>query len=89
MKRATLMDNAAGNELGWNPDGVTTQFSITDLDILTIDGSYIDASVEFTGNLVWIVSAHNGQSFSLACITAPPEESELHYVVEHLPAHTP
>ena len=28
MKRVTLIDNAAGNALGWNPDGSTTQFYI-------------------------------------------------------------
>src|SRR5918996_876509 len=30
MKRVTLTDNAAGNNLGWNPDGVKTQFAITE-----------------------------------------------------------
>ena len=28
MKRVTLQDNAAGNTLGWNPDGVQTNFGI-------------------------------------------------------------
>jgi hypothetical protein len=29
MKRVTLLDNAAGNALGWNPTGGTFEFVIS------------------------------------------------------------
>ncbi|MGC1134216.1 MAG: hypothetical protein WA941_15425 [Nitrososphaeraceae archaeon] len=44
MKRVTLLDNAAGNALGWNPDGGTQVFEISEPNA-DVDTSYVSASV--------------------------------------------
>ena len=44
MKKVTLLDDAAGNALGWNPDGVTTIFKITEPNI-DFDTSYVSATI--------------------------------------------
>jgi hypothetical protein len=83
-----LRDNPAGNAQGWNPNGATTTFEISEPAIGTTDGTYVGINLKFAGNVVCIVSGTNtGLSFSLACITAPPETAELHYVVDKLPPH--
>ncbi|MGH9952337.1 MAG: hypothetical protein ACRD5J_11960 [Nitrososphaeraceae archaeon] len=44
MKRVTLLDNAAGNALGWNPTGGTFEFVISEPNA-DFDTSYVSASV--------------------------------------------
>lgn len=91
MKRVTLLDNAAGNALGWNPDGEpsTINFAVTEPAIsISHDQSYVTAFVKFGGAFPdCVVTSVGGGEFELTCQNPPPDGAELHYVVENLPAH--
>jgi hypothetical protein len=41
MKRVTLLDNAAGNAQGWNPDGGTQMFEITEPNAMSTFRMYV------------------------------------------------
>ena len=41
MIRKTLLDNTAVHTRGWDPNGVTTDFTITDLDVQGQSGSNV------------------------------------------------
>ena len=86
MKRVTLMDNAAGNARGWNPDGVTTDFTIAEPVIL--DSTLVSINLK-SGNNVCSVDDNSisDVAFGIKCTTAPSGGVELHYVVENLPSH--
>jgi hypothetical protein len=87
MKRKTLLDSPAGNALGWNPDGVTKTFTITEPDVSGLDTGYVSALVEFAGLPNCQVDSQLTGSFSLICENPPGDSTRLHYVVENLPAH--
>jgi hypothetical protein len=86
MKRVTLNDTPAGNALGWNPDGIATDFLITQNGVL--DSTFISISLN-NGDTVCGVDDYafglDPPAFFIKCTSAPPEFSELHYVVENLP----
>jgi hypothetical protein len=99
MKRVTLLDNADGNALGWNPDGGTFEFEITEPNA-DFDTSYVSASVTTSrqsgGTLFGFPCTATpkwpaGNAFTVRCGgffgTAPQDGSELHYIVTSLPAH--
>lgn len=44
--RVTFLDNEAGNALGWNPNGVTTAFTITESEVGGGVNSGLSASSE-------------------------------------------
>jgi hypothetical protein len=89
QKRVTVNDSPNGHTVGWDPNGATTTFTITEPAITRFFTSYVGINLQQAGNVVCVVTniPNLGGSFSLACITAPPEDSELHYVVENLPPH--
>ncbi len=89
MKRVTLTDNTAGNNAGWNPDGVKTQFTITETALSSDTSSFVSVFVE---NFVapfpncGVVSI-NVPVFNIACNPAPVNMAQLNYMVENLPAN--
>ncbi len=96
MKRVTLQDNAAGNALGWNPDGVQTNFGIEEDRHFGGDSTMVSIIVESlplgsTNHLCDPVNVASDavEGFDIVCSSAPPEGSVLHYVVTVLPPHTP
>jgi hypothetical protein len=89
MKRVTLLDNAAANALGWNPNGVTTAFTITEPAVSGVNSAYITASVQLGGAPDCRVTGQFGGGFLLVCDAPPGDFAELHYVVENLPSHVP
>jgi hypothetical protein len=96
MKRVTLQDNAAGNALGWNPNGVSTLFTISESAIVMHDEVFFIIEVR-EGPVVFShpdcgVATHSAEeeTFTVACAaSAPSDGSELHYVVGNLPPHVP
>jgi hypothetical protein len=93
MKRVTLTDNAAGNALGWNPNGAITQFAITETALSTDTSSYVSVFVEnfaapFPNCIVTSINS-NVDIFNIACNSAPLNGAELNYIVENLPANVP
>jgi hypothetical protein len=87
MRNVGVRDTPNGNAVGWNPNGVTTTFTILDPGIGNFFASYVSATVEFSGNVVCIVSSHGAGKFDLACITPPLEGAELRYIITYLPSH--
>jgi hypothetical protein len=90
MKRVTVLDDAAGNAVGWNPDGSTTTFFISEPLIDSLDTSYVNLFIYGGGQIITPdcrpVSFSPGQ-FVFTCDIAPANFDELQYVVENLPAH--
>jgi ABC-type branched-subunit amino acid transport system substrate-binding protein len=87
MKRVTVLDGAAGNAVGWNPNGATIEFSIFDSAATNPNESYVSATVLLQVDycLAVVQSVGSGR-LSMACQTAPPEGAPLHYVITNLPA---
>jgi hypothetical protein len=98
MKKVILSDDEAGHARGWDPDGVSTQFSILEsaitqsgaftsfASIFAIDSLGVTPDNHFC-NVVRITPS--AQTFTVVCSTPPSESDQLHYVIENLPPHTP
>jgi hypothetical protein len=89
MKRVTLTDSTAGNNVGWNPDGIKTQFSIKEIALSTDTSSFVSVFVQnfvapFPNCGVVSISV---PTFNIACNTAPANMAQLNYMVENLPAN--
>jgi hypothetical protein len=91
MKRVTLQDNAAGNAAGWNPDGVTTFFTITEPEALGSIGSFASVTVDTpldTNYFCDVVDQGSpGAAFQIRCFSPPVDGDNLDYVVINLPPH--
>jgi hypothetical protein len=85
MKRITLLDNAAGNALGWNPDGVLTAFDITEPGSLGEFIGYVSAPVRLSGVTNCQVGFQTAGEFSMDCEFPPVNGAQLPYVVVNLP----
>jgi hypothetical protein len=90
MKRVTLLDNAAGNALGWIPDGSVDNFVITEPAVSAKNTGFVDFALtnnQGGSNNCQVTDLFEG-GFRLEC-GIPPQDmsSQLHYVVENLPAH--
>jgi hypothetical protein len=94
MKRVIVLDNAAGNAVGWNPDGGDTHFIINDNDVSCnnittcsfISPYVVDGDGFFVNHFCDVVSVELF-NFDLVCFSAPPNNSVLHYEVENLSPH--
>jgi hypothetical protein len=92
MKRVTLLDNAAGNAKGWNPDNSAEVFTIEEPQVSTENSPFFIIEVKAPGNRGCAVMDHDSSPpsfppsrFTIHCFGAPEEGSELHYVVGNLP----
>jgi hypothetical protein len=93
MNRKTLFDDTAGHALGWDPNGVTTDFTIEDHDV-QIDEEAVDQTFvtlmlrnSHTSNAVCMVNHTDFEFFLMNCIGAPPNGAQLHYEIHKLPAN--
>jgi hypothetical protein len=89
MKRVSLTDTTGGNDLGWNPDSVTTLFTISDTEVVGFDDSFISVEVwdDFNTNYLCDTTDQDEGSFSIRCSSPPVGGSELHYMLVNLPGH--
>ena len=87
MKRVTLTDSPIGNSLGWNPNGVTTDFLIDEPSILDLDESLVSINLGFGDNVCTVDNLTPPSTFEIKCATAPLDSTELYYVVFNLPPH--
>lgn len=84
MKRVTLLDDAAGNNLGWNP-GTTNLFTITEPNA-KVNESIVLESVIIPGGVDECRSSPGADGqFLVVCVGIVPEGSELHYMIVVLP----
>jgi hypothetical protein len=88
MKRVTLEDDAAGNALGWNPNGALDAFTITEPAVSGENSAFVSIIVD-QENIVCIVFNLDVGTFSVRCDGTPVDGTKLHYIVENLPAHVP
>ena len=89
MKRVTVKDDAAGHAVGWDPNGVTTIFTIFEPAITGTDTAFV--IIEVISSSVTNCDV-TGQSdtpteFAIRCSAGPPNGAALHYVVGNLPSH--
>ena len=79
----TLTDTSPGNNLGWNPDGVTTTFSIDEPCYIKSDSTVLvnikDGGPNF--EVCNVDFASDDTFFEVFCNAPPAEGSELHYIV--------
>jgi hypothetical protein len=92
MKRVTIRDTPAGNALGWNPNGGNNGFIISDPSVSSSDESFINVEAQSDESVTnhFCDTVQQGLSpgfFRVTCSSAPLDGSDLHYVVENLPAH--
>jgi hypothetical protein len=85
MIRKTLNDDAAGNALGWNPDGLTSGFVIDDND-LSGEANGVMVSVAVHDCVVAQIVAPNHFAV-IQCDTGPPNGTTLEYLITKLPPH--
>jgi hypothetical protein len=90
MKNGILPDNGPGNAAGWNPDGATTDFLISEpgiagpgtmISIVVIDPTTI------ANHFCDVVRFFQATDFRIACSSPPANGAELDYVVVNLPPH--
>jgi hypothetical protein len=86
MKRVTVLDNPAGHAVGWDPNGATTTFLISDSSVSDPNISYVSATVLQSGTIYCLAAFNNPGDIVLACQTAPTEGAPLQYMVTNLPA---
>jgi len=93
MNRKTLYDDTAGHAHGWDPNGVTTDFTITDSDVQideeAVDQTFVTVMLRnsHTSNAVCMVNHTDLDHFFMNCIGAPPNGASLHYEIHKLPAN--
>jgi hypothetical protein len=86
MKKVRLLDNAAGNARGWNPNGAQQGFGITEPAVSNTGTSLVSMTVDSFGSIGCFVSGYSTGMFFTTCEFAPAEGSLLDYVVINLPA---
>jgi hypothetical protein len=90
MKKVVVFDDMAGNLVGWDPDNTDQTFTISEPAISSDTGAHI--SIEVVDALQsndCEVTFHSATSKTFDIICGQPVDggSQLHYVVENLPAH--
>ncbi len=94
MKRVTVLYNAAGNGVGWNPNDSTHTFTIIESALsfnrhntflnVEVHGILSEAQEGFT---CFPTGQDEPGTFVIVCNEFIPEGYELHYVVGNLPEH--
>ena len=88
-KRVILLDNAFGNARGWNPNGVTNTFTISDSDVNPLRSTVLVNTKQLNFVNCAVDYLYSG-SFEVQCINIKPgtfgqggpwNGGELHYVV--------
>ena len=93
MVRKTLDDNTAGHAHGWDPNGVTTDFTISDNDIEVEeesgDQTLITLMLRYSHgtNAICMVNHTQEDSFLMNCNTPPANNAQLHYETHRLAAN--
>lgn len=87
MKRVFVTDTEAGHDVGWDPNGVTSFFTITDPAVSSVTTAFVSFSIGAT-----IVTNCEGANpgvgqFTFSCEFPPSNNAELQYVVTNLPAN--
>jgi len=93
MVRKTLNDNTAGHAHGWDPNGVKTDFTISDGDVQIEeeagDQTFITLMLRdsHATKSICMVNDIEEANFFMNCNTPPASSAELHYEIHKLPAN--
>lgn len=93
MVRKTLHDDTAGHTHGWDPNGVTTAFTISDGDVQVDeeagDQTFIPLMLRYSQDTKPICMVDHTQeaSFLMYCNAPPDSGAQLHYEIHKLPAN--
>jgi hypothetical protein len=96
MKRVTVLDNAAGHAIGWDPNGLVNDFVISGsgLEISGRNSALISAvGLDYVSpvtiydclTMQLFPGSPDPDNFLVSCETAPTEGTELHYILFNLP----
>ena len=84
MKFIRFADDSTGNAAGWNPNGATTEFTITDSDIIHTGTKMSVVAINLHDNSaspVCSVKTITGGAFNIKCTIAPAVGAILGYVL--------
>lgn len=85
MKRVTVLDNGPGHAKGWDPNGATILFTITEANAINLDNTIILANVigpaPNRDPIVCSASPGSIGVFKVICQVAPLNTSQLHYQI--------
>jgi hypothetical protein len=87
MKRVTVRDTPNGHTVGWNPDGATITFIISEPLVEDFDSVFFIIEVESSANHFCDVTSHISNTFTIDCSSPPANADILNYVVGNLPPH--
>ena len=88
IKRKTLLDDAAGNTHGWNPDGSAKIFGIIDGDISEPANNIFVSAIDEDGAGCRIIDFDAEENLmSIRCDVPPANNNALHYLITKLPAN--
>ena len=90
MIRKTLLDDEAGNALGWNPNDVDDLFSISDDTNLgdPIENVFIDMVITNSNGVASCNAIPTDTpAFTIVCNEPPPEGAHLNYLITKLPSN--
>jgi hypothetical protein len=93
MVRRTLHDITAGHAHGWDPNGVKTDFTISDGDVQIEeeagDQTFITLMLRdsHATKSICMVNDIEEANFFMNCNTPPAENAQLHYEIHKLPAN--
>ena len=77
-----IMDTAEGNQIGWNPDGNETVFTLSEPCYLESDSTVLVNIKDAGGNFESCnVDFFANGFFEVSCNNPPTDGSELHYMV--------
>jgi hypothetical protein len=98
MMKNRLLNDAAGNAAGWNPNSVTTTFTIS----TPVDITGCGAGSPCTSVIMWVQNQNAGglnhfcdvtqvnwffNEIEVTCSNAPDETDELHYLLVTVPSN--
>lgn len=86
IKRKTLLDDAAGNVHGWNPDGSAKTFGIIDRDISGPANNIFVSAIDEDGAGCRTTDLASEENLMSIICDAAPDNNSLHYLIIKLPA---
>jgi hypothetical protein len=88
IKRKSLLDDAAGNAHGWNPDGSAKIFGIVDGDVSGPAINIFVSAIDEDGAGCRTTDFDSEENLmSIKCDVAPANNNALHYLITKLPAN--
>jgi hypothetical protein len=72
MKRVSVLDDAAGNAIGWDPNGVDDSFFIDDINVQSDFETFVSVMVDTSIICVATDAEVAFGDFTIRCASPPP-----------------